>query len=92
MYNEAEDTLTIFAVNRHLEESLELDCDIRGFEGYRLIEHLVLEHEDLKAVNTADREDVKPHAAGSATCDDGYVKARLVKASWNVIRLGKPRN
>ncbi|WP_178025072.1 alpha-N-arabinofuranosidase [uncultured Paenibacillus sp.] len=92
VYNEAEETLTIFAVNRHLEESLDLDCDIRGFEGYRLIEHLVLEHEDLKAVNTADRENVKPHAGGNAACQDGYVKARLAKASWNVIRLGKPRS
>jgi alpha-N-arabinofuranosidase len=57
-----------------------------------VIEHLVLEHDDLKAVNTADQENVKPHTGGNAVCEDGYVKARLTKASWNVIRLGQARS
>ncbi len=62
---------------------------MRGFEKYRVIEHIVLEHEDLKAVNTAAEEKVKPHSGGDAACQDGYVNSRLAKASWNVIRLKK---
>ncbi|WP_110931994.1 arabinosylfuranosidase ArfA [Paenibacillus bouchesdurhonensis] len=89
VYNEAEEELTIFAVNRHLEEALELECDVRGFEGFRVIEHIVLEHDDLKAVNTANEEKVKPHSRGDAASQDGYVNTRLSKASWNVIRLKK---
>ncbi|MNJ42313.1 Intracellular exo-alpha-(1-_5)-L-arabinofuranosidase [compost metagenome] len=89
VYNEAEEELTIFAVNRHLEEALDLQCDVRGFEGYRVVEHIVLEHDDLKAVNTAAEEKVKPHSRGDAACQDGYVNTRLPKASWNVIRLKK---
>lgn len=89
VYNEETDELTIFAINRHLEEALHLKCDVRGFEGYQLIEHIVLHHENLKAVNTAQQEQVKPvHAAGTE-CKDGYVETLLSKASWNVIRLGK---
>src|SRR5690606_31064041 len=49
VYREEEEELTIFAVNRHLDEALGLQCDVRGFEDYRIIEHIVLEHEDLKA-------------------------------------------
>lgn len=89
VYNEADEEVTIFAVNRNLNEPLDLECDVRSFEGYQLVEHIVLEHEDLKAVNTAAEEKVKPHSGGGAECRDGYVHARLSKASWNVIRLKK---
>lgn len=91
VYREEEEEITIFAVNRHLEESLDLECDVRGFENYRVSEHIVLEHDDLKAVNTADEEKVKPHNRGNAECRDGYVHARLSKASWNVITLRKAK-
>ncbi|MFD1177670.1 alpha-N-arabinofuranosidase [Paenibacillus puldeungensis] len=89
VYNEADEELTIFAVNRHLQEALDFECDIRSFEGYRVTEHIVMEHEDLKAVNTADQENVKPHSNGSAACSNGFINARLSKASWNVITLRK---
>lgn len=92
VYNEADEQLTVFALNRHLEESLELECDVRGFEGYAVIEHIVLAHSDLKAVNSASNEQVKPHSGGDAVVRDGYVHARLSKASWNVIRLGKAKS
>ncbi|MGF7030061.1 alpha-N-arabinofuranosidase [Paenibacillus mucilaginosus] len=88
-YNEEEGTLTIFAVNRDLSDALELDCDLRQFEGYAVVEHIVLEHDDLKAANTLQEERVKPHTGGSAKLDGGRLSARLGKASWNVIRLAK---
>lgn len=89
VYNEEDEQLTIFAVNRHLESSLELTIDVRGFEGYRVAEHIVLEHDDLRAVNTAQDEAVKPHSGGNARVNDGIVETALSKASWNVIRLAK---
>ena len=48
--------MTIFAVNRNLEEDVELSTDVRSFEGYRILEHIVLENEDLKAVNDLGME------------------------------------
>ncbi|MDQ0338634.1 alpha-N-arabinofuranosidase [Caldalkalibacillus uzonensis] len=89
VYNEEQDELTIFAVNRHLEKSLEVTCDVRSFEGYRIVEHIVLEHDDLKATNTAEVERVKPHTSGKSILNDGLLQASLSKASWNVIRLRK---
>lgn len=89
VYDEENDYLTIFALNRHLSESLDLNCDVRSFEGYQIEEHIVLENDDLKAVNTADEEKVAPHRGGQSQLDDGMLTARLAKASWNVIRLRK---
>lgn len=89
VYDEENEYLTIFALNRHLSESLDLNCDVRSFEGYQIEEHIVLENDDLKAVNTADEEKVAPHRGGQSQLDDGMLTARIAKASWNVIRLRK---
>lgn len=88
--SDSEDEITIFAVNRDLEQSMDFECELRGFTGFAIQEHIVLEHEDLKAVNTAaNPNNVAPHNNGSAAIEDGKVKATLNKASWNVIRLAK---
>lgn len=88
--NEENEELTIFAVNRDLEDVLQLECDIRSFDGYQVVEHIVLEHENIKAANTADNPyNVTPHNSGDAKVDGGRVTASLSKLSWNVIRLRK---
>ncbi|WP_026486270.1 arabinosylfuranosidase ArfA [Caldanaerobius polysaccharolyticus] len=88
--SESGNELTIFAVNRDQQDSLLLECEIRGFEGYRVVEHIVLENEDLKATNTKENPfNVVPHSNGKAAIEDGVVKASLPRLSWNVIRLAK---
>ncbi len=86
--NEETDDLTIFAVNRGREDDLDLICNLKGFTDYKVIEHLVLEHVDIKATNTEENPDnVKPHRNGNSSFNDGFLKANLPKISWNVIRL-----
>jgi len=88
VHNEENGEVTIFAVNRHLEESLSFEADLRSFGNCLLIEHLVLENGDLKAVNTvANPGRVQPHNQGNAKVDGSKIAASLGKASWNVIRL-----
>ncbi|MBA2936856.1 alpha-N-arabinofuranosidase [Paenibacillus sp. CGMCC 1.16610] len=88
VYNEEQSQITVFAVNRHLSETLDLDINLRSFCEVRLVEHLVLEHDDLKATNTKlHPENVIPHNQGTARMEEGHVQARLSKSSWNVIRL-----
>jgi alpha-N-arabinofuranosidase len=41
--NEEEGHLTIFALNRDLNDHLLLECELRGCPNYRLIEHIVFE-------------------------------------------------
>lgn len=89
VYNEEKEEVTIFAVNRSLQEDIELTTDVRSFEGYRLLEHIVLENDDLKAVNSFANEKVAPMNTEQSSLDAGTLTSVLHKASWNVIRLGK---
>ncbi|WP_160675315.1 alpha-N-arabinofuranosidase [Clostridium sp. C8-1-8] len=89
VYDDEKDILTIFAVNRNLKENINLNCDIRSFEGYELLEHIVLEGEDLKQANTARKEMVSPKKVQRTVVEEMEVRAVLAKASWNVIRLIK---
>jgi alpha-N-arabinofuranosidase len=89
VWNEADETLTLFAVNRHLTELLALRGDLRDFADYRIIEHLVLEHSDPHARNTfADPDAVRPYSRADAQLTNGELTATLPGLSWNVIRLG----
>lgn len=90
VYNEEKDEVTIFAVNRNLEEDVELTTDVRSFEGYHILEHIVMENEDLKAGNSLAGEKVYPVTDNERSkLDNGVLTSVIKKASWNVIRLGK---
>ena len=87
--NEERGEVTFFAVNKH-EDFCQLSCELQGFEDYELIEHIVLSHEDLFAVNTAeDQNNVYPHTTNDTVIDNGVLKSNLEAYSWNVIRLKK---
>ncbi|NOW83890.1 alpha-N-arabinofuranosidase [Clostridium beijerinckii] len=89
VYNEEKEEVTIFAVNRNLEEDIELTCDVRSFEGFKIIEHIVLEHDNMKIVNSPTGEAVTPKSVDRSNLVDGIITSSLRKVSWNVIRLGK---
>ncbi len=90
LLNKENDEVTVFAVNKDLQDSTLCECDLRSFGNYRVVEHIVLEHPDVKAVNTMDDPHrVVPHEKGNAAVEDGTLKATLSKLSWNVIRLKK---
>ena len=87
-HDEAAGTLTLFAVNRAQTGPLALEGDLRAFPALRVVEHLVLEHDDPKATNTVDApETVVPHARGDAALAGGRLTATLPPLSWNVVRL-----
>ena len=86
--NEELNELVIFAVNRSLQDSMDLEIDLRDFEGIQLIEHIVMEHEDMKAVNSAQSPDhVSPHNNGITQLLPCKALVSLNKHSWNVIRF-----
>jgi alpha-N-arabinofuranosidase len=81
-------TLTVFAVNRSLTESLPLRIELRGFEGtYVPDECITMSHPDPKATNTEGNPDHVRPRAGAADVEDGIFRADLEPLSWNVIRL-----
>ncbi len=69
---------------------MEVTCDMRQFENYKVKKHIVLHHSDLKAINTEDNPDnVIPSLASDAKIDDGILNVVLKKQSWNVVILGE---
>lgn len=87
VYHEENNEVTVFAVNRDLEDEMLLSCDFGSFGEYEFIEHLVLACNDLKAYNTLIHQPVSPHYQESGKVDGGILETVLKKASWNVIRL-----
>jgi len=86
--NEEENELTLFAVNRDLTEDMLVTLDLKGFDGYRFAEHIVLENPDLKAVNTVNAPDaVRPATRNDSMQDSNMLNLR--PASWNVVRFQK---
>lgn len=88
--NDEKEEVVIFAVNKDLEEDMEMTLDLRQYAGYRVQEHIVMQHDDLKAVNTEENPDnVVPKRNGNAKVEDGVLHTVFGKTSWNVIRLAK---
>jgi len=89
VWNQEKDEVTVFAVNRDLEDGIPFECDLRSFEGYRLLEHIKLENSDMMAANSAKAQMVQPGRNDQTKVSGGILNTVLNKASWNVIRLGK---
>ena len=80
--------LTLFALNRSLDEAMPLEVVASGFGTLRLRAARQLHHADLKAVNT--REDpmqVSPASLDDVRIEGERVYATLAPASWTMIRL-----
>jgi alpha-N-arabinofuranosidase len=89
VHNGEKEELAIFAVNRNLTGAVNLEASVYGFEGYTFLEHISMYHPDLKAVNSARGEIVKPEKQQGGRLDGTALSCRLAPASWNVIRLKK---
>jgi alpha-N-arabinofuranosidase len=81
--------LTLFALNRDLDQEMRLDITARGFSGLRPVAATTLQDGDLFAVNTKDAPDrIAPRPLGGVAVEGERITAMLPAASWSVIRLG----
>jgi alpha-N-arabinofuranosidase len=83
--------INIFAVNRNLNEAINLEAEIAGFGEMALAEHRVMCNSDLDAVNSVAGEKVKPVVQPGGRIEgkagSQRLEACLPPASWNLIRL-----
>ena len=80
--SEDKETISVFLVNRSLDE--EVEVDLEGFDGYKILSHVELTHDDLKAINTIDNpEEV---VAKEKSISDKVV---LSSKSWSMIKFSK---
>jgi alpha-N-arabinofuranosidase len=90
VHNEEKGEVSIFLINRAVEDDIEVTLDVRGFEGYKLAEHIEMYSDDLYAENTYENPDtIKPLRNVDTKMEGGKVTAVTKKLSWNVIRLVK---
>lgn len=81
-------TVTIFALNRHLNEAADLDMALTGFPGASVAMHKAMEGHDLMATNGPERPDaIVPTDATGLGVEDGALKGRLAPLSYHVVKL-----
>ena len=83
-----EGSVTVFCVNRDMAEDFCLNIDLRAFGDMRLEEHLLLHHDDTKAVNTEENPmNVAPKAGPGGAVEGGKAQIAVPALSWNVLRF-----
>jgi alpha-N-arabinofuranosidase len=81
------DGLSLFALNRSLDQELALDVTAKGFSNLAIEDALEL-CGDLEAVNSKDDPDrIRPTPLEGVTIEGNRLRATLAPASWNLIRL-----
>jgi len=79
---------TLFAVNRSVDEPIELRANVRALGEGHQVEATTLCDSDIRACNTEETPDrVVPRPLTDITSEDGVVRALLSPVSWSVIRL-----
>ena len=87
VHDETAGTLTLFALNRSLNEEMSLRVVAEGFAGFEIEQALQVCDADLQAVNTKAQPDrVKPSILSKVGATSAGLWATLAPASWNVIR------
>ena len=82
-------TVSIFAVNKDMQEDMLVTVDLRAFNLTGVEEHIVLHHDDVKAVNSEEHPlNVAPVSVEGGKIENGILTVKLPALSWNVIRLG----
>ncbi|HHY83712.1 MAG TPA: alpha-L-arabinofuranosidase [Clostridiales bacterium] len=90
VHHEETGEVSIFLINRAVEDNIEVTLDVRGFEGYDLAEHIEMYTDDLDKENSFEHPDlIKPVPNMNTRMDNGKITAVAKKLSWNVIRIRK---
>ncbi|WEX89815.1 alpha-N-arabinofuranosidase [Sinorhizobium garamanticum] len=82
-------SLAIFAINRSIDEPLDLTIDLQGFKRAKVVQHQMLEGEDLKARNSVDDQSrIVPKAGKALAVDDaGTLVGTLPPRSYHFVLL-----
>lgn len=90
VHHEEKGEVDVFIINRSVEDDIEVSLDVRGFEGYELVEHVEMYTDDITKGNSFESPEVIVPTLNTKTrMEDGKVIALTRKLSWNVIRLSK---
>ena len=88
-YDEENEEVALFVVNRSMEEDVQLDISLLGFEGYKVVSFESMDGYNVYQENTFDNESVKMHANPLPVEDGKNIVANLKALSFNIIRFKK---
>lgn len=88
-FNEEKEEMTVFCVNKSMDESAQIDINLMDFDGYKPIEFISMDGYNKKDVNGFDNPFVKPHKNELPVIDNSTVIVNVKPFSWNVIRFSK---
>ncbi|MBO5937149.1 MAG: alpha-N-arabinofuranosidase [Clostridia bacterium] len=88
-YDEENEEIALFVVNRSMEEDVQLDISLLGFEDYKAVSFESMDGYNVLEENTFDNEKVKMHSNPLPVEDDKNIVANLKALSFNVIRFKK---
>lgn len=67
-----------------------MNVDLHAFGNLRIAEHILLHHDDVKAVNTEENPyNVAPKTGPGGVIDGETATLKIPALSWNVIRFEK---
>ena len=88
-WDEESGITTVFAVNRSMTDSMDLEIDLRA-AGHQVLEATSYSSTDpYWAASADDDSSVVPVANETASVSEGIVKMELPPVSWNMIRLAR---
>ena len=88
-FDEENESLTLFVVNKSLDDSQELTVNLMDFDGFKPTEFISMDGYNKKDENSFETELVKPHTNALSTIENGVMTAHLKPFSWNVIKISK---
>ena len=88
-YDEENEEVALFVVNRSMEEDIQLDVSLLGFEGYKAVAFESMDGYNVLQENTFDKEVVKMHSNLVPATDGKNTEINLKALSFNVIRFKK---
>jgi len=81
-------SLNIFVMNRGADSDIELSCDLRAIGSIGFKEHIILHHDDVKAINSEDEPNkVVPVVRHEYEAENGKFTVQIPALSWNVLKF-----
>lgn len=87
VHNEEAKEIVIFAVNRSVDEVMDLTVNLEGFDLAKIVEFSEMNGYDVKQTNTNGNEIVVPKIGETAELTGKDLTAQLKPLSWNMIRI-----
>ena len=87
VWNSEAELLTIFAVNRSVDQTMTLDLDLRGVNPSSEMQHWITTAEAPSVTNSPEMERVRPKPGHPIAIEGGRASASLPPLSWNVLQV-----